>query len=206
MRDMDGQPPRGTYIHRLVDRQITEMLGMAKGIICDGVVNDAEVVALKQWLRENSDVTVKYPGQQLAERIVSMWADGVIDEVERAELRDMLFDLAGEADDLAGNMNMPTSFPLDNPPPTVIFDGKTFVFTGIFASGSRPSCQKKVADRGGRCIDDITLAADYLVVGLMTSPAWVQSTHGRKIERAIDMKGKGHRIAMIAEPHWMAAL
>lgn len=206
IQDANGQPPRNLYISRLVDRQIAEMLGMAKGIICDGVVNDAEVVALKQWLRENSDVTVSYPGNYLAERVVRMWSDGEVDEEERAELRDLLFDLAGEPEDLAGNMNMPASFPLDDPPPSIIFSGRNFALTGTFASGSRPLCAKRITDHGGTVSDSVTHKTDYLIIGLMSSPAWVQSTHGRKIQRAMELKAQRHHIAIVAEPDWLAAL
>lgn len=203
---MDGQPAKGLYISRLVDRQISEMLGMAKGIICDGVVNDAEVIALKQWMRDNPDVAFRYPGSYLAERIRRMYSDGVVEEAERAEMRDLLFDLAGEPDDLANNMTMPANFPLDNPPPAVVFEARTFTLTGIFASGSRPACQSKITQRGGRCSNTVGAGTDYLVIGLMASPAWVQSTHGRKIESAVRLKEQGHKVALISEPHWLSAL
>lgn len=188
------------------DRQIAEMLGLAKGIICDGVLNDAEVVAVKQWLRENPDVTVCYPGNYLAERVVSMWADGEIDEGERQELATLLADLTGEPLNGTGTMRESTALPLTSPQPTVIFDNRTFVFTGVCASGHRALCAQRVEDRGGRFENAITNRTDYLVIGVIPSERWVQSSHGRKIEKAADMRREGHRIAIISEQHWLAAV
>jgi hypothetical protein len=34
----------------------------------------------------------------------------------------------------------------------------------------------------------------------------MQSTHGRKIEKAMEHKGEGHRIAMLSEQHWYEQL
>lgn len=203
---VDGTPPRNLFIGQLVERQITEMLGLCKGIICDGVVNDAETVALKQWMRANPDATVTYPGNHLATRLVHMLEDGVIDEDERSELRDLLFDLTGERPDLESDMNGPATFPLDVPPPTLFFDRKEYVFTGIFAAGSRKFCESQVVQRGGRVSASLTGRADVLVIGVMSSPAWIESTHGRKIEAAMRMKQQGHRIAIVSEPHWLEAL
>lgn len=206
IQDVNGQPPKNIYLERTVKRQIAEMLGMAKGVICDGILNDVECEALKQWLRDNPDVTVSYPGNHLAERVVAMWSDGKVDEEERTELRELLFDLVGQPEDLAATMSMPASFPLDDPPPSVIFSGRNFALTGIFASGSRPLCSSQIRSHGGAVMDYVTESTDYLVIGLLSSPAWIQSTHGRKIQRAMELKAKGHHISVIAEPHWLTAL
>ena len=135
--DENGQPIKALYFHRLVDRQVTEMLGLVKGIICDGVVSDAEIVALKQWLKANPDVTAAYPGDQLARRMLKVMEDGIIEEDERAELREFLLDMVGEPEDLTGTMRDPTNLPIDTPPPTILFDGREYVFTGTLAAGTR---------------------------------------------------------------------
>lgn len=188
------------------DRQIAEMLGLAKGIICDGTLNAAEVVALKQWFAANPDVLVHYPGNLLGERVLEAMADGVVDEEEMRDLAELLSDLTGEPLDGSGTMNEPARLPLDDPPPTLIFDNREYVFTGIFAWGTRERCQKEVTDRGGRCGGSITNRTDVLVVGLMGSPDWKQSTHGRKIEQAVALREQGRPIHIVGEEHWIDAL
>jgi hypothetical protein len=65
---------------------------------------------------------------------------------------------------------------------------------------------KAVSDRAGRCSDAVTSRTDVLVVGMIASPDWIQSTHGRKIETAMAMKQQGHRIRVVSEEHWIDAL
>jgi hypothetical protein len=54
--------------------------------------------------------------------------------------------------------------------------------------------------------DSVTSKTDVLVVGMIASPDWIQSTHGRKIEAAISMKQGGHPIVIVPEEHWLEAL
>lgn len=204
--DENGQPPKAFYFHRLVDRQISEMLGLVKGIICDGVVTDAEIVALKQWLKANPDVTAAYPGDQLARRLLRVMEDGIIEEDERAELKTFLLDMVGEPEDLTGTMRDPTKLPIDVPPPTILFDGREYVFTGTLAAGTRTWAEQQVVDRGGICGDTITKRTNYLVVGLLASDAWIQSTHGRKIQKAVELRDSGQSIHIVAEQHWLEAI
>jgi NAD-dependent DNA ligase len=205
--DENGLPPRFVYADRLLDRQTTELIGLAKGIVCDGVVGDAEVVALRQWVMQNPDVTVRYPGSYVAQRVLATLADGVVDEEERAELRQLLMQLAGEPEGLSGTMNQPTRLGFNDPPPFVVFDGREFVFTGTFAYGTRKKCEAEVTARGGRCHNAVTRRADFLVVGLISQPAWTQPTFGRKLEDAIRLRdNEGHRIAIIPEELWIEAL
>jgi NAD-dependent DNA ligase len=204
--DDNGIPPRFAYAEKLIDRQVQEMLGLAKGIICDGVVNDAEVVALRQWFLANPDVTMKYPGNHLAARVMATFEDGIVDEDERAELTHLLTSLVGEPEIGVGNMNNTTRLAFNNPLPFVLFDGREFVFTGTCAYGTRKKCEAEVAARGGRCSKTVTSRCDFLVVGLIASPSWTFSTHGRKIEEAVESRSQGHRLAIVPEEHWIEAL
>ncbi len=56
------------------------------------------------------------------------------------------------------------------------------------------------------CDSRITRETDYLVIGTLASEAWVHTTHGRKIEAAVEMKAEGHRIIIVAEEHWATAV
>jgi hypothetical protein len=41
-----------------------------------------------------------------------------------------------------------------------------------------------------------------LVVGTIRSRDWLHSTHGRKIEHAVELAGQNHPIAIVSEEHW----
>jgi NAD-dependent DNA ligase len=182
------------------------MIGLAKGMICDGVVSDGEITALKQWLVANPDVGKVYPGDHLSCRMLSIFDNGVVDEHERSELYELLLELTGEAADQSTSMREPTTLPLDRPPPAIVFPGREFVFTGILAAGPRKWAQEQVVDRGAHFKDNVTAKTDYLVIGVLGSEAWVQSTHGRKIEAAVRWREKGQPISIVAEPTWLSAI
>jgi len=45
-----------------------------------------------------------------------------------------------------------------------------------------------------------------LIVADMGSRDWIHSTHGRKIEKAMEVKSSGNLIAIISEEHWVKHL
>lgn len=204
--DEDGTPFHPLYAGRVHDRLIAEMLGLVKGVICDGRIGDGEAVALTQWLRSHPDAASTFPGSVIAARLESIFADGILEEREREDLEDLLRSLVGETADQSGELDRATRLPIDNPVPSIFFDGRTFCFTGKFVYGSRARCEEEIARRGGRCSPTLTQTVDYLVLGTVASPAWVQTTHGAKIEKAVELKSRGGAIAIIAEEHWVEAL
>jgi NAD-dependent DNA ligase len=206
LRDEHGQPPKNLHFDRTVRRQVAEMIGLAKGMICDGIVSDGEITALKQWLASNGDVAKVYPGDHLSRRMLDIFADGVVDEHERAELYQLLLELTGESAEQSTSMREPTALPLDRPPPSIFFPDHEFVFTGILAAGPRKWAQQQVIERGGRFKDSVTAKTNYLVIGVLGSEAWVQSTHGLKIEAAVRWRKKGQPLAIVAEPTWLSAI
>lgn len=75
------------------DPQMREMIGLAKGFVCDGTLNDAEVLALQQWLFSNSALLDTSPTSNLGDRLLRALADGVMDEEERKDLTAILVDV-----------------------------------------------------------------------------------------------------------------
>jgi BRCT domain type II-containing protein len=93
---------------------------------------------------------------------------------------------------------------LDNPAPEVVFEGRSFCFTGvfIFSDGDRDQCEAVVRARGGMCHNHPTRDLSYLVVGSFAEPAWAFLAHGRKIETALELKSHGSNCKIISEEHW----
>ena len=75
------------------DPQMREMIGLAKGFICDGCLNEIEVSALRQWLMSNSQVLDTQPATRLGDRLLKAFEDGKVDELERQELIAILVDV-----------------------------------------------------------------------------------------------------------------
>ena len=205
-RDPDGTPRRALFGPRALDRDITELFGVVKGMICDGVVSDGEAVALAQWLRSHPDVATTFPGNLIATRVQAMFADGILDDDERQDLAQVMRSLCGETADQSGDLDRATRLPINDPLPTVIFDGREFCFTGKFAYGTRARCEAEVHARGGRCASAPTGRTHYVVIGITASPAWIQSAYGTKIRDAVGLRDSGKPIAIIPEEHWVEAI
>lgn len=73
--------------------------------------------------------------------------------------------------------------------------------------GTRAACQKATEARGGQTSDNVTKKTNYLVIGSMVSPAWIESNFGRKIQKAAEIAQSGkYEIAIIREADWAMAL
>ena len=189
-------------LERWRSRALDELLGFVKGIIADGAVSGAEAVALRQLLEANPLLAAEWPANVLADRLERIFVDGVVEEEEREDLPLLLQRATGEREGSAEPMTRATRLPVDEPPPDLIFKDRLYVLTGKFVTGKRVFCEAAVERLGGWCDSRITRETDYLVIGTLASEAWVHTTHGRKIEAAVEMKVEGHPISIVAEEHW----
>lgn len=195
------------YIERVRDRTIHEMLGMVRGIVCDGVVSAEECGLFRNWVKANAKVVDTWPGNVLSRRILSVYEDGIVDVNERHELYELFCETVGAGgteDSFARTMS--SRLPLDEPPPEIVFAHRTFVLTGKFLYGPRSKCEKAIEARGGVCRATITKQPLTLVIGVLGSDAWIQSPYGRKIETAMRHKQSGIDIQIVNEEAWNVAL
>ena len=205
--DEHGQPVQaGFNAHRRLERDISELLGLAKGILADGQVSDAEAVLLDQWMRAHAERVACWPCDQIATRLRTVLADGMVGNEERSDLAELLSQLVGGDAGIIDGDNAATRLPLDRPPPTIAYPGRTFVLTGKFAFGARTACERLVRERQGACESGVTMRTDYLVIGTFGSREWVHTSHGRKIEKALHYRTRGASIGIVAEQHWAASL
>lgn len=189
---------------RLRDRQIDELMGMAHGIIADGTVNKLEADYLYKWLVANQSVCENPLVGRLAQRIGIYLSDGVLDDEEAADLHNTLEQFAGGEFEL-GELLKATTLPVDEPAPPIVFEGKSFCFTGTFGYGSRKDCEAAVGERGG-IAGSLKRSTDYLVIGVYATDSWAHSSYGRKIEKALENRSAGSKIAIVHEPSWVEAL
>lgn len=183
-----------------------EMLGLIKGVVCDGVIVEEEVRAFQRWLQMNPDLTVFWPGRDLARRIVGIFEDGVVSKEEQHELYEMFCDTVGDGGPNLSGRIFPTRQPLDDPPPTALFDGMNYCFTGTFLYGTRKQCELAVEVRGGKCVRDVAPRVNYLVIGSYATDSWAEGSWGQKVEAAVERREHRRDIYIIGEQHWADAL
>ncbi len=189
---------------RLDDRAINELLGLAKGIAADGVVNQREAEFLQRWLVANTAVKNNPVIATLLRRVNEMLEDNNLDDEEARELLDTLHKFGGGDFEL-GEIQKATRLHFDDPPPSIDFQERRFCFTGTFAYGSRSDCSRTVESLGGTA-GSLTKATDYLVVGIYATDSWAHSSFGRKIQKAVQYREDGSGIAIVSEEHWIEYL
>jgi len=201
--DPNGQPRNLDFNRaRRAERDVSEMLGLVKGVLADGVVTEAEAALLRDWAAQHPEAAGQWPVSVLKGRLDRIFADGRVDEREREDLAQLLDSIVGGRAGIVAGADAATELPVDRPPPTIAWPGSVFVFTGKFAFGPRAECERLVRELGGVCERGVTRRTDYLVIGTFGSRDWVQTSYGRKIEKAVRYRDKGVPIAIVAEDHW----
>lgn len=203
---MPATSTRPYNLRRLVERHIQELVGFARGILADGVVADQEIVALRDWLAAREEALGTWPVNVVADRVVHILRDGIVDEHERADLAALLHAVSGGEPSPAAAAQRACRIPCDDPAPHAEYTGKVFCVTGVFAYGARPRVEAAIRSEGGQVEPRVTRRTHYLIIGSVANPEWAHGTWGRKVEQAIELRAAGAPLAIIAEQDWAPSL
>ena len=187
-----------------MEKSLSELVGLVRGVVADGVVSAEEADRLARWTRENPEVSGRWPANLLARRLVQVYRDGRADRRERQHLKDLLDQLAENSG--SGGLSLATDLPISRPPPDVAFEGKTFVFAGAMAYGPRRACEREVEELGGRTEKGVTRRTDYVVVGSIAAADWSQAEFGDVLDEVVQYRARGVPIDVITEDHWASSL
>ena len=196
-----GKSSRSRASVRIQDRLIDELIGISRGVIADGEVDEREAIFLGQWIESHREGAGKWPVNVLYARLIEMLKDGILSKGEQHELLATLRDITGG--DTAYDQQKSTTLPLDRPAPEIDFEDSVFCLTGRFVFGSLLECEETIAELGGVVVQAPTADTDYLVLGELGSPDWIHATFGRSIERAGELQQSGHGPRIISEEHWV---
>jgi len=206
--DEHGQPGAGIHAKSRRVRSHDELMGLCKGVIADGQVNEAEARFLVTWFSANPEAAEAWPGKQLAARLAAVWEDGTATPEELDDLKELMQELTGLSTQALADLprNLTTQLPLDKPAPKVVFKDRSFCFTGKMVCGPRAACENMVTERWGRVAARPSGELDYLVVGLLGSRDWLHSNYGNKILAAVEYKEKGRPVKIISEDTWLRGI
>jgi hypothetical protein len=206
-QDLHGQPFNLRFNSaRRAERDISEFLGLAKGLLADGEISATEADAVHQWIGNHPDASEAWPLSALSTRLRQIFVDGRVDNDERSELAEILNSIVGGTAGVTLGEDAATELPLNAPPPALIWKGATFVFTGKFAFGTRSECQRRVTAVGGACESDVTKRTNYLVIGTFGNRDWIHTSFGRKIEKAVDYRSTSGAPCIIGEQYWAESI
>lgn len=205
--DGNGQPSNLQFnATRRAERDVSEFLGLAKGVLADGTVVEAEAHAVRDWILAHPDASDRWPLNALTGRLQRIFADGHVDDMEREDLASLLADVVGGRATVVAGHDTTTNVPIDQPPPSLRWTGSVFVFTGKFVFAPRQECERQVIRLGGACESTTTKRTNYLVIGTFGSRDWAHTSYGRKIEKAVEYRNAGQPLAIINEDHWAESL
>ena len=197
------QPPQEINVEHRIKRDMAEMIGYAKGVLSDGVVNEDEAMSLMTWADNNPDVILTWPANVVYRRLRKIFSDGHASEEECDDLRELLEELVGGEGGTIGGETASTGLPLDDPPPLLETPNRLFVLTGRFAYGTRASCVELLRNNGGWDEPRVTKRSDYLIIGAFASRDWLQTSYGNKIKKAEEYREKYSRPHIISEEYWL---
>ena len=200
--DFDGQPFNRAFNRtRNEAKTVNEFLGICKGILIDNDVSVEEAKYLRQWVDDHREFAGQWPISQAASRLNALFSDHAPTDEERQDLLGILQQITGVRPDAQLAATLATRLPLDIPAPQILFKGKMFCVTGKCVLGARKKVEEMISLKGASCLDHLTYAVDYLVIGTLASRDWIHASYGRKIEEAVGMKTSGHANAIIGEEH-----
>lgn len=179
---------------------LNQLLGVLEGISADNVLNDREILFLRNWLANHPEVGDVWPGRELMSQVAEILDDGVIDDAERQALLESIMGMCGNSfmeTGVAGGISA-RGF-CDPVPENFSCNGLSVCLTGNFVSGRRKTVQLRLQSMGATIKTSVSSTLDVLVIGALVSPDWLYSSHGLKIQDALRRKQEGESLLLIAE-------
>ena len=195
----------GTIDSVAARESLGELLGIARGLMADRELSDAEIHFLNEWLQQRYWVASSFPGNVIHERIREVLEDGIVTEEERSHLVDTLSMLIEDRlEDLAEQVDL-TELWFDEVG-LIQFDKARFCLTGNFVYGPLTLCRTAIEQRGGIVIPSVNDQAQFLVVGALGVDEWREGGLGAEIEAAMRLRATGGSVKIIPEDCWLAQM
>jgi NAD-dependent DNA ligase len=205
-KDENGQPRRlfKANLENNVSKAIDQLSGICSGILADRILTEAEAEFFTDYVRRFAAYEPIWPFTDILARVDRIFADGVCDDEEREELKQVMEALCGHVEQSDPSETYSATLPLDSPlPDPILFSKHTFVITGRFAYGTRRKVFETISEVGGFPSDSPpNKDTNYLVIGTFASRDWANTNYGRKIEHAVELRELGTGISIISEEHW----
>jgi NAD-dependent DNA ligase len=192
--------------NRLLARGCEALNGICMGLVADGQLNDQEITFLSTWLAANSELSTTWPGEVVYARVTEVLKDGSVSQDEREYLLKTLQQLiGGDFQETGAVPDGSTELGFDSVD-SIHFESRVFCFTGQFLYGTRSACERAMTSVGAECAGSINKNTDYLIVGAMASRDWKNTSHGLKIEKAMQLKKDGSDLKILTEAIWVGAI
>jgi hypothetical protein len=194
---------RSEEFYDRVSADLQRLHAILGGIIADARISEGELRGLSDWMDEHEHLRTCWPFDEIGSLITEVLRDGKIDETEHQTLLSFFSEFVGHLDE-----RTITSAPLSQDGsivglcavnPQITFTNCGFCFTGASSRMSRAQLEAMVSSLGGKSYASPSKNVHYLVIGSEGNPCWAYACYGRKVEKAVELRKAGVRVAIIHE-------
>lgn len=179
------------------------LLGFCAGVACDGIITLNETRALLERLNAPTDLDEDPRIKALRNLCEEALEDDLIEKDEEREIADCISRLVGDSYGDTGITVFGAAPVIEHEAsvPITFAEGDIFVLTGKFDTCSRREFGAFLSSSGMVEAKTLTMKSKYLIVGSEAARDWRFASLGRKMQKAFQMKEKGHPIQIISENH-----
>ncbi len=170
--------------------------GFCKGLVSDGIIEEAEVNSLVDLLTDNKTLKNNPICFSLYKKLFSFNFE-TLTKSDYQSIKKIIIDFCGADECVTNGYSLGNSFFDDVD--SISIQNKRIILTGKFAFGSRSVCENFIKKHGGIPVKDPSSTTAYVIVGSLNSENWVYDTFGRKIELAKEFQLKGYPVKIISE-------
>jgi NAD-dependent DNA ligase len=172
-------------------------------VVADGVISEDELRGIQDWMDDNEQLRKRWPYDEIESLIITVLADGQIDNEEHKMLISFFAQFAEVLDD----KSLSDTFILVDSTvkgvcansPEIAFQGSRFCLTGASSRYTRDVFAEKIKALGGEVVGSVSGKLNYLVIGGDGNPCWSYACYGRKVEKAIELRKAGAEILIVHE-------
>lgn len=194
---------RSTEFFDETTADIQRLHAILDGIAADGVITEAELRGLSEWLSGHEHLRTCWPYEEVGSLITGVLSDKKIDSNEQKLLKEFFTEFTSILDSrtivspkLAVDGNV---VGLCAVCPEIAFPGRRFCVTGTSYKYTRSEFSKLIKQLGGEVVESVSAKLDYLIIGADGNPCWAYACYGRKVEKAVELRKSGARLLLVHE-------
>ncbi|TCB68681.1 BRCT domain-containing protein [Acinetobacter sp. ANC 4178] len=188
---------------------VQRLHGLMAGIVCDQTLNQDEVFALNQWLKDNDHLEEDPIYTEVYSKLKPVRVNKAVDEKTINVVLSTINRYVNY--DNYGIPKVAVSSSQENQNPdfyhgAFAIQGFTICLTGASTRYTKAEWKNAIEAKNGIFKDDMTKSVDYLVICNKGNPHWAHMSYGRKFEQALKWQQDGVGIKILTEDDFVKIL